>query len=228
MGILGITNRTENWKTIQHFAPFVRDGNIRLNLARRLGEGSETQPSDVCIELFWYGMRDYVHKQGRANAPTYEELAGLYNHRFLSLRKNIDRFGKFQALKHHNYDVSEQGRMDKLKSNLAHTEIDIVLETPKHLFIGEAKGETKLRGVGERVLVHQLIRQYVMAIILVDCQVANGHPKKRVIPFVVGDKASLPSLKNTAQIKFMIHQTWLKEKNVLSWDRIKELAQPGV
>ena len=50
MTILGITNRTENWKTAQKFAPFVRDGNIRLNLVRKLGESSDTQQDDVRID----------------------------------------------------------------------------------------------------------------------------------------------------------------------------------
>ena len=41
--------------------------------------------------------------------------------------------------------------------------IDIVLETTDRLFIGEAKLESTLGSDSDHVLVHQLIRQYVMA-----------------------------------------------------------------
>lgn len=45
-------------------------------------------------------------------------------------------------------------------------EIYIVLETPNHLFIGKAKDEMDCHSDGKRILVHQLIRQYVIAHIL--------------------------------------------------------------
>ena len=60
MGILGIKNRTENWKTAQTFAPFFSDENLRLGLVRKLGEPLETEPDDVQLELFWKGIRDYM------------------------------------------------------------------------------------------------------------------------------------------------------------------------
>ena len=225
MGILGIKNRTENWKTAQHFAPFVRDGNVGLKLVRKLVENSDAQLDDIRIELFWYGMRDYVHKLGEGDEPTSEKIAGLYNHCFPNLRKDIQAFGSFGDLKPRNYDVSDQGRKDGLKSNLLHTEIDIVLKTRRHIFIGEAKGESRLGADGKNVLVHQLIRQYVMTNILLSFRVAEGCSKKKVIPFVVGDKANLSKLKNTAQVRFMICKGWLEKKNVLSWDKIDELAR---
>ena len=78
--------------------------------------------------------------------------------------------------------MSTKEGMTKLYNNLRETEIDVVLETPKYLFIGEAKGETDLRGNGYRVLVHQLIRQYVMARILVD-RLESG---KEVVPLSLG------------------------------------------
>ena len=65
MGILGIENRTENWKTAFNFAPFIEDANLRLKLAGRLGEPSGTPPSDISMELFWKGMRDFHHPNGR-------------------------------------------------------------------------------------------------------------------------------------------------------------------
>ena len=52
------------------------------------------------------------------------------------------------------------------------------------------------------VLVHQLIRQYVMAKILMDRLESDGLAKKNVIPFVVGDDVG--SLKKRRQVEFMI------------------------
>ena len=103
-------------------------------------------------------------------------------------------------------------------SNLYNTEIDIVLQTPNHLFIGEAKEESTLNSSGKYILVHQLIREYVMAKILVDALGIN----KEVIPFVVGD--DIEKLKNKGQVKFMVNQDWLDKKNILSWKDVKKLT----
>ena len=58
MGILGITNRTENWKTAESFAPFFECDSARTRLAKRLleplGKSHEVQPRTVKIELFWW------------------------------------------------------------------------------------------------------------------------------------------------------------------------------
>ena len=123
-----------------------------------------------------------------------------------------------------NYNVSTEGGEESLYNNLVNTEIDIVLETPKHLFIGEAKHEMTFGANGSLVLVHQLIRQYVMAKILVDLAVESDDPKKEVVPFVVGD--NIEELKKKHQVKFMLAQRWLKKENILSWDCIKELGNP--
>lgn len=75
------------------------------------------------------------------------------------------------------------------------------------------------------VLVHQLIRQYVMASILVACLKSDSREHdKEIIPFVVGDKDKIPNLKNTTQVTFMAEQQWLNKDNVLSWDEIDQLA----
>ena len=71
-------------------------------------------------------------------------------------------------------------------NNLLNTEIDIVLESPNHLFIGEAKSEMGFSPRSNRVLVHQLVRQYVTARILL--AYVNLNCKKSVIPFIVWDK----------------------------------------
>ena len=230
MGILGITNRTENWKTAKHF--YGLDGEAKSKLVRRLlGEPEWTPSGDIQVELFWYGMRDYIkllRNKGKPE-PTSERFAVQYNCLFSTLRGRIEKVDKFNTLKTCNYDVSKQERKDTLYTNLANTEIDVVLETPDHLFIGEAKSETTFRPTGKWVLMHQLIRQYVMARILVACRKSDGYAKKKVIPFVVGDspaqlKESHPNLKHVHQLSFMLDQCWLNEENVLSWQDIEEIA----
>ena len=112
--------------------------------------------------------------------------------------------------------VSDGERAEsRLTNNLLGTEIDVVLETPKHLFIGEVKHESTFGADGKLVLVHQLVRQYVTATILL--QIAGEH--KEVIPFVVGDNTDY--LKKTSQVRFMISQGWLSQANVLDWGDVK-------
>ena len=72
--------------------------------------------------------------------------------------------------------------------------------------------------------MHQLIRQYVMAKILVDLTRSD----KQVISFVVGDDTD--KMNKYVQVKFMLDQRrrykdqdWLRKGNVLSWGKIKEL-----
>ena len=98
--------------------------------------------------------------------------------------------------------MSTKDRMANLGNNLVNTEIDIVLQSPNHLFIGEAKHEMTFGANGRLVLVHQLIRQYVMAKILMDRLESDGLAKKNVIPFVVGDDVG--SLKKGRQVEFMV------------------------
>ena len=219
MGILGIENRSENWKTALYFSPMFRDESSRLNLATKLGAPPETQPKKVHFELHWKGMRDYLHENVGGEISQEEEFAERYRRLFPDLRSKIADSGQFRELQPGNYDVSTKKQRVNLRNNLINTEIDIVLETPTHLFIGEAKQEMGLGTKGSLVLVHQLIRQYVTAKILVDLIPSN----KQVVLFMVGDSGKLTSLRNTAQVKFMLDQRWLKPEHVLSWDEIKGL-----
>ena len=153
----------------------------------------------------------------------------LYQQHFNKLRDHLTNFSayepphKFEDLQPHNYDGTRKyptkRNTDKLVENLSNTEIDIVLETSTHLFIGEAKHESQLGTNSNLVLVHQLIRQYVMAKVILDLQ---GKCRK-VTPFLVGDSKKLDSHRNTVQVKFMVAQEWLRLENVLSWDRIRQL-----
>ncbi len=219
MTILGIKNRTENWKTARHFSPLF--GEARVCLARKLGEPRDTQSGEVHLELYWKGMRDYLHMKKTQIAG--EDFAVRYNRLFRNLRKEIEDFRigdsyGFQRLNNWNYDVSTKDCMDKLKNNLINTEIDIVLQSPSYLYIGEAKHEMSFGANGSLVLVHQLIRQYVMARILVDLLGCS----KRVTPFIVGDDAE--ALGKSHQVRFMICQGWMKKENVLEWGKVKELT----
>ena len=111
----------------------------------------------------------------------------------------------------------------RFADNLINTEIDIVIQTPSRLFIGEAKHEMSFGANADLVLAHQLIRQYVMAKLLLD----RLESDKEVIPFVVGD--SKKRLMDVEQVKFMIEQgkanrePGLKEENILCWDDIEKL-----
>ena len=140
-----------------------------------------------------------------------------YNRIFPNILRDVKKFGDLQTPNPQNYDTSTDDRMDKLVDNLVNTEIDVVLETPNHLFIGEAKHEMRFGANGSYVLVHQLIRQYVLANILIDY--LPDQIKKKVIPFVVGDDVGY--LNRTAQVRFMIDQGWLKKENVLCWKEIR-------
>ena len=237
MGILDITNRTENWKTARTFAPFFECDYARTRLAKRLlkplGRAHEVQAGTVKIELFWYGMRDHIDmlRKKREPEPTPDNLADRYTRLFhdpyeQDLRGRIEKVDRYKTLTTDNYDVSDQDRRDNLRTNLKNTEIDICLETSQHLFIGEAKHETtEFDRNKDRVLMHQLIRQYVMVSILVDWL---GSPQK-VVPFIVGDdpmklRDPHPNLKHVHQISFLRDQGWLNEKNILSWDCIEKLT----
>ena len=105
----------------------------------------------------------------------------------------------------------------KLGSNLVGTEIDVVLETQTRLYIGEAKHESTLHANSSYVLVHQLIRQYVMARILIElCS-----SKKEVVTFIIRDEVKG---REQAQVEFMIDQCWLKKENILSWGYVRKLC----
>ena len=169
-------------------------------------------------------MRDYFCPDDVKERKGYYKRAKGHNKKgFAKIYK--DRFPNLPNLSA-NYAVStnDEERMCTLFSNLFNTEIDIVLQSPHHLFVGEAKHESDLKGRGNYVLVHQLIREYVMATILVDLTEGDKDKKRKVVPFIVGESGKLGSLKNTVQVKFMVKQGWLKEQHILSWDCIKDLA----
>lgn len=227
MGILGITNRTENWKTASSFAPFFDDAPARRNLANRLLEalGEPLGNGEVQLELFWRGVRDQMDrerwtKMGKGEqAEVIAGFADLYNRRFSELRQAVEAFPGLALPQEWNYWPAAADSPKKFFNNLWHTEIDVVLESPEHLFIGEAKHKSDFGNDGKHVLVHQLIRQYVTAKLLVE----HLDQAKRIVPFIVADAGKLASVNNTAQVKFVIEKGWLKPQNILSWDDIAAL-----
>ncbi|MDE2668152.1 MAG: hypothetical protein OXI51_00685 [Chloroflexota bacterium] len=159
MAILGIPNRTENWKTARHFAPLPQHSIAEL--ARQLlpeRDRESLRAEDVQLELFWRGMRDYFHDEQKVLKKEERRLADIYRELFPSLREEVEAFGGFQKLKPWNYDVSGAKGPRRLANNLRNTEIDIVLASSNHLFIGEAKDQSQFRGNSKLALPHQLIR----------------------------------------------------------------------
>ena len=235
MGILGIENRDENWKTAKYFAPYIANSNASRALATHLLKQHDPnlaikEDEEVKLELFWKGMRDFLNKEEPSAEELSDKVAEIYNKRFYNLRWKIEQFHGLKLPNDWNYCVSNKYAQDKLFSNLVGTEIDIVLATRNHLFIGEAKYESDLGKDGNLFLVHQLIRQYVMARILV----AIKGDTLKVVPFVVGNepgatklKGDVARLKKTAQVNFMKNRGWLKKDNVLSWEDIKKLSGTG-
>ena len=226
MSILRIKNRTENWKTACRFFPLFRDKDARLRLAKRLGESGDTKPDQVHFEMFWYGMRDYLKVKRGPNKQYFPDLARRYENLFPDLRKKVEGFidpRRFHLkLKDHHYSPSGKEGATLLGNNLIYTEIDVVLETPSNLFIGEAKDESGFDAKSRYVLVHQLIREFVMANILVKQRVSEGCvPKKTVIPFVVRNELKG---REQAQVEFMVKQDWLPKGNILGWEDIENLA----
>ena len=226
MGILGITNRTENWKTARTFAPFFEDDSARTRLAQRLfeplGKAEEIPLDTVKIELFWKGVRDYLKRENLKTREKSYEFRQIYSNCFGKLREEINTFCGFNDLKHCNYasEQYETQNSDKLSENIRNTEIDVVLETTDYIFIGEAKHESKLDANSNLVLVHQLIREYVTVRILIELTQC----RKQVVPFVVADRRNITSLKKTDQVNFMSEKGWINKKNILSWDCIDEIA----
>ena len=165
--------------------------------------------------FFGKGVRDYRYQEGLSRRELEVGVVKSYNQSFHNLRRDVLASQEFRELQDDHYVSSGDSAASRLTNNLLGTEIDVVLETPNHLFIGEVKHESTLGADGKLVLVHQLIRQYVTATILL--QLVGDH--KEVIPFVVGDDTDY--LKRNSQIRFMINQGWLRQTNILDWNDIK-------
>ena len=172
------------------------------------------------LELFWSGTRDYFHQEDKKLDAEKDKLAKKYSELFPHLQEEIEEYrgsGKFQAPEESYAIPRTSPARSKLASNLRNTEVDIVLESPTHLFIGEAKHLSTFGASGRDILTHQLIRQYVMACILVEL---SGR-YRTVVPFVIGDSGV--DLGKRLQVQFMCDQGWMREENILEWSDIEAL-----
>ena len=85
--------------------------------------------------------------------------------------------------------------------------------------MGSPPEETRERidAVSKYVLVHQLIRQYVMAKILVDIR-GEGH---QVVPFLVTEEGASA---RTHQVRFMVERGWMAPSHMLTWTDVRNLV----
>lgn len=225
MGILHICNRTENWRTARYVIPFLEDKDALLRLVQKLNPDDTTPNHKIELELFWQGGRDLRLKltpcdakaADKAKAKLKCELIALYKEEFRTLREDIENFGcRFRNLKEDNYVVDKPHREDIFLSNVIHTEIDMVIQSENYLYIGEMKYEAPFSANSKHVLVHQLIRQYVVSKLLVSHQKCKIRSVKQ---FVVVKKKPASN-----QLDFVKYQGWLCDKNILTWndlDRIR-------
>ena len=184
------------------------------------------------MELFWKGVRDWLNcrpdedrqKEGREKLwNSYTANFSLLRNQICTVRSCMNR-PKIRGLETDNYATGSDVK-ERLVDNLRNTEIDIVLQTSDFLFIGEAKHESTFHANSKFVVVHQLVRQYVTAKVLLD---VTGS-KKVLVPFVVGDCRA--HLLRTSQVKLMTQlrrargdATWMEEGNVLSWKCVEDIA----
>ena len=94
MPILGIENQTENWKTVQSFAPYHGSAEARYRLAQRLlqplGTFVDCQPQEVQLELFWNGMRDYLKVTAEwKELPNEKAKIKLYGSKFVDIYNEL-------------------------------------------------------------------------------------------------------------------------------------------
>lgn len=215
MGIHGIPNRTENWITAKHFVPLLNDKKALLRLITALNQTDTSGEDDVELELFWKGIRDrrFLFNNDDEKRKFERELVTLYKKTFEGLWEKIDAFKGFKPLKGVNYRVNDEASEKRLINNLLNTEIDIVMRTRDHLYIGEAKRACGFGSDSRNLLVHQLVRQFVVARLIVEYQGLNLCIK----PFVILDKHPNPKRYPT-QLRFLICQGWMPAGNVLTWN----------
>ena len=121
MGILGIQNRTENWKTVENF--YALSGEAKRQIVGYLlgpykdEDIPNLRHQDIKIELFWQGMRDHIDylKRNGSCVPSGQYFASVYLDLFGCLKTDVEKFierpdkmtNKFRELKVHNYVVGD-------------------------------------------------------------------------------------------------------------------------
>lgn len=183
--------------------------------------------SEARLELFWYGYRDYIFgKNINLNTVKIDAIYDRFLRLFPNLQENVLSFmdeepKSLRVKKTANYALERENAPLSLFHNVRNTEIDIVIETRKKLYIGEVKDSQKFGANGNLFLPHQLLRQYITARILVD----ELGKDLDVVPFIVlnnntpKDKNEVVQL-NSGQIKLMKKLHYLKTENVFRWSDI--------
>ena len=106
-GILGIENRTENWKTTVYFSPLFQGRCGRF--AERLGAIPVPKASEVRIELFWKEMRDYRYWEGLTRKDLERRAIDAYDRNFSTLRREVMVFQEVRELKaDHSHQLARQ------------------------------------------------------------------------------------------------------------------------
>jgi len=221
--ILGIRNRTENWKTARTISKIISDkkcGKLAsIIVGNHINHCKKYKNDDVLIELFWKGYRDYYYlekeKSGIGEKEIIDKTYKICDREFGTLQDDINiHKGKLKIDIERNYIFNYK---KDLFNNLRCTEIDVVLECDGYFLIGEAKDEESFGSNSNHILCHQLIRQFVMAKVVIECL---GREIK-IIPFII--VPDIVAAKNKGQVKLMQELGWLEEKNVLSWNMIDKI-----
>ncbi|WP_413701091.1 hypothetical protein ACLKMH_04955 [Psychromonas sp. KJ10-10] len=221
--MLGIKNRSESWRMSKLF---IDNGGIKLanKLANRiLGNAGYCSDSLIEYELFWTGFRDFCNeaKHKRTDKAFIDEVVSIYNENFEKLDEEIEKYNKSGKTKlrinegkyKENYQINETSK-GVFINNLFSTEIDLVIKAGKYILIGEFKDTQSFNAKSDYVLVHQLVRQYVMSRVLMDLIGKNDYI---IIPFVVTER----NVNNNSQIQLMQDLKWLIPENILSWSDVK-------
>lgn len=215
-----IVNKSENWRIAKLFINGSGEKVAKSIAEKVLLNCNLPNSTSIEYELFWKGYRDYCdHIDGKGrNVDIKDRALQVYNAKFKSLRAEIEKYNAsyFPRLNlddcGRNYTVSSES-IDDFFRNLYNTEIDIVIRAGDCFLIGEVKHTQSFSADSGHILVHQLLRQYVVASIILE-EISRMESKKfRVIPFIIADG----NAKNTGQIKLLQHLGWLNEKNIFSW-----------
>lgn len=188
--ILGIKNRTENWTTVGHLFDLRNNKLIRHLMGNNSDDSAPFDDgSEARLELFWYGYRDYIFGNNitRNTVKTYA-IYERFLRLFPNLQENVLSFmnekKKYLRVEESvNYSLDRENDPLRLFHNIRNTEIDIVIETRKKLYIGEVKDSQKFGADGNLFLPHQLLRQYVTARILVD----ELGKDLDIVPFIISN-----------------------------------------
>lgn len=225
--IIGIKNRTENWETAKTLGPLItyQKQNHLANLIIGANHSSFNS-NEVVMQFFWKGFRDHWNEKSLqcSKDDMINETAVVYNRLFPDLRNRIKAYNKDKRVSRNkrlrltetnyvclNSDIQSKKR---LFANVANTEIDVVLEAPGFLLIGEVKAEQTFGAASKHILAHQLIRQYVMASIVLEMR--EECKAFKLIPFIIGDNT-----KKTTQVACMRYLGYLPEANIITWEELK-------